>query len=144
MKTSEWTAALRSGGYGQAQERLADGYGNYCCLGVLCEVAGLPKETPDDDEVQYVFELPEAERSPYHQTSTRADSTLPSFAQRGMLEDLDLTVKLGEMVYVDDQGYEHAYQKQSLHDRLMSLNDDGASFAYIATYIEKVVADGSR
>lgn len=31
----KWDAALRSGEYGQCDAVLADGVGNYCCLGVL-------------------------------------------------------------------------------------------------------------
>lgn len=35
---AKWIAALRSGEYGQTKEVLCDGEGNYCCLGVLCQV----------------------------------------------------------------------------------------------------------
>jgi len=34
---SNWTAALRSGKYTQAQKRLKDG-DSYCCLGLLCHL----------------------------------------------------------------------------------------------------------
>lgn len=52
-----WTAALRSGEYGQARHALYDGEG-YCCLGVLCELARLAdvnvpleyEECEDEDE----------------------------------------------------------------------------------------------
>ena len=40
----DWTAALRSGEYGQAREMLMLGYDDqrrYCCLGVLAKVAGI-------------------------------------------------------------------------------------------------------
>jgi len=33
-----WLNALRSGEYGQAEGRLKDSSGRYCCLGVLCEL----------------------------------------------------------------------------------------------------------
>ena len=43
-----WTDALRSGEYTQGQERLKtinpDGSCSHCCLGVLCEIEGLPQE----------------------------------------------------------------------------------------------------
>lgn len=46
MKTeikTQWLTALRSGEYEQGQERLHRNYGDgrneYCCLGVLCELA---------------------------------------------------------------------------------------------------------
>lgn len=41
---AEWLAALRSGEYKQAQGHLKED-GGYCCLGVLCEIAGIM----DDD-----------------------------------------------------------------------------------------------
>ena len=34
-----WVAALRSGGYKQGMGALNDGQGNFCCLGVLCDLA---------------------------------------------------------------------------------------------------------
>lgn len=37
----KWIEALRSGAYKQGQKQLKKG-ASYCCLGVLCEVAGLP------------------------------------------------------------------------------------------------------
>jgi hypothetical protein len=36
----KWVKALRSGKYNQTTSSLKD-YNSYCCLGVLCEVAGL-------------------------------------------------------------------------------------------------------
>ena len=38
----KWVEALRSGKYEQGQERLVRN-NKYCCLGVACELAGLPK-----------------------------------------------------------------------------------------------------
>ena len=38
----DWVAALRSGKYKQGKPgQLKDSEGNYCCLGVLCEISGL-------------------------------------------------------------------------------------------------------
>lgn len=34
----EWVKALRSGKYGQTTRRLTDNEGNFCCLGVLCDL----------------------------------------------------------------------------------------------------------
>lgn len=43
----KWVAALRSGNYAQTQCQLRynelDGTASYCCLGVLCEVAEIPR-----------------------------------------------------------------------------------------------------
>lgn len=38
-----WVEALRSGDYEQGQSFLRNG-NKFCCLGVLCEVAGVPRE----------------------------------------------------------------------------------------------------
>ena len=42
----KWVAALRSGDYKQCQQQLAEvddrGKHSYCCLGVACEVLGVP------------------------------------------------------------------------------------------------------
>ncbi len=35
-----WVAALRSGKYKQAKNRLRDG-DSFCCLGVLCDISGI-------------------------------------------------------------------------------------------------------
>jgi len=40
----EWVAALRSGKYEQGQDQLKTSAGEYCCLGVLCEVLGVDLE----------------------------------------------------------------------------------------------------
>lgn len=59
---AEWCAALRSGRYTQGRGCLrlkTDEGPRYCCLGVLCEVLGLPHqpykgyEIPTDTNVQY-------------------------------------------------------------------------------------------
>ena len=47
-----WVEALRSGNYPKGREYLKKG-GKFCCLGVLCEVAGLEQETWADGEVKF-------------------------------------------------------------------------------------------
>lgn len=42
LKT-KWIAALRSGDYKQGVSKLCSSSNQYCCLGVLCEVAEIPK-----------------------------------------------------------------------------------------------------
>ncbi|MFY1688157.1 hypothetical protein [Plantactinospora sp. WMMB782] len=54
-----WTAALRSGEYKQAKDRLKSKEG-YCCLGVLCEVAvkeGVigPAQSDEHEEDEYFY-----------------------------------------------------------------------------------------
>lgn len=41
---AKWVAALRSGMYQQGRLRLRSLDDKYCCMGVLCEVAGIPGE----------------------------------------------------------------------------------------------------
>lgn len=36
----KWLNALRSGNFQQGTGKLRDSNGNYCCLGVLCEITG--------------------------------------------------------------------------------------------------------
>lgn len=40
---TDWLEALRSGKYAKGNYRLRK-YNNFCCLGVLCEVQGVPAE----------------------------------------------------------------------------------------------------
>ena len=49
----KWVNALRSGEYRQAKERLFDGDA-YCCLGVLCRVAGINAVLEEDGS--YTFD----------------------------------------------------------------------------------------
>lgn len=44
----KWTSALRSGEYKQGKGYLEDD-GKFCCLGVLCKVAGLPTKKEDEE-----------------------------------------------------------------------------------------------
>jgi len=37
----QWVKALRSGDYKQCEGALQDASGNYCCLGVLCDISKL-------------------------------------------------------------------------------------------------------
>lgn len=46
---SKWVAALRSGNYKQAQGVLYRPSEGYCCLGLLCEVAGAQYEKHRSD-----------------------------------------------------------------------------------------------
>lgn len=53
---SRWLAALRSGDFPQGQHRLCDSEGNFCCLGVLSELAaqdGVVSKTRSGDSVRY-------------------------------------------------------------------------------------------
>lgn len=52
----KWVKALRSGEYEQTQNRLCDGNGGMCCLGVLCDISRLGEwEEIDCDGPVYKF-----------------------------------------------------------------------------------------
>ena len=38
----KWVTALRSGKYEQGKGRLKNGLGEYCCIGIFCEVNNIP------------------------------------------------------------------------------------------------------
>jgi len=48
-----WVEALRSGNYPQGKDYLKKD-GEYCCLGVLCEVVDLEQETWNSGEVKFI------------------------------------------------------------------------------------------
>lgn len=50
----KWVDALRSGNYVQGQQALCNG-GNFCCLGVLCEVAGVPSFGGKEQYSSYIY-----------------------------------------------------------------------------------------
>lgn len=52
----KWVDALRSGKYEQGRFLLKNNDGQYCCLGVLCDLAvqeGVARETAESDEFYY-------------------------------------------------------------------------------------------
>lgn len=48
----DWIDALRSGKYVQGHSKLYSD-GKYCCLGVLCRVAGIKLKNDDDEDNGY-------------------------------------------------------------------------------------------
>lgn len=149
MKTNEWLQALRSGDYKQTRRRLSDGAGGFCCLGVLCEIKGLPKKTVADADVAgdraasglhvtYIFDPnvtadqigdcdDDLNCKSFAGTSA---GIIPGAYLNTMLEDLPLST------LVDDP---HLGGQDDLASVLMSMNDDGKSFSEIADYIESVM-----
>lgn len=49
----KWCEALRSGKYKQGRTRLKNEHGEYCCLGVLTEVSGVPGHWEDTSNGTY-------------------------------------------------------------------------------------------
>ena len=110
----KWVAALRSGDYQQARERLAhqneDGVRSYCCLGVALDLGFIPGEWVQDesyDSASYGF-LP-------------IEEVGVSLACRGMLNKKELG-RLG--------------LSQTRQDVLIIMNDGGKPFTEIADKIE--------
>jgi hypothetical protein len=139
VSTQAWLDALRSGDYGQTKEQLGDGKGNYCCLGVLCEVAGISSDlvSSEGSLLQYAFPVPEDVQQAFFLSDTSyAESCLPDFALNIILEDLELSQVVGGM----DDGPGGTEHSDKLVNRLMTLNDEGGwTFEQIADYIEDVV-----
>lgn len=110
-----WVAALRSGQYGQAIERLKDGNSNFCCLGVACELAvkaGLIKRVDD------IYFADEKEYSEVMPTKVA----------------LWLGVKERNLGLDTNQTWNGSYRGVGC---LAELNDSGASFEEIADIIER-------
>lgn len=131
MKTETWTAALRSGKYEQGQNALCAN-GLFCCLGVLAEEAGVPQM----DVVERILEGYDCNDDPIYKFETPttpgvafSSTAIPCGLWPTFLEDLDL----GMMVPETD-----LHIRDTLHNRLMTMNDDGYSFSAIAAYIEDV------
>lgn len=61
---AKWTAALRSGTYTQGVGQLRDSADNFCCLGVLCEIAVeegvIPPAKVSSGWTNYAYGNPEA------------------------------------------------------------------------------------
>ena len=141
MKAAEWVKALRSGEYMQTKRRLSDGAGGHCCLGVLCEVKGLPKKTINDRFsetglwVTYIFDHKEKviDRRHFAPTPSPPDyfsaNSIPRKFQSTILEDLDLSINVKNPL---------TGQVDRLSSILMEMNDRGASFNDIADYLETV------
>lgn len=121
-----WLEALRSGSYKQTKGKLKSRNGSYCCLGVLCEVAGVPK-VYDAGEYQY-GPLEAVEKDEWSQYSATA---LPPVAQEWLGVSTSEPRLAKPVVVVDKYGDEEEITS------LISLNDDyGWSFEQIADAVE--------
>lgn len=107
--------ALRSGEFEQCQGSLKKG-SNYCCLGVACELyrrEHTEARWETDDEGKEMFFMHEGGAYP-------DKSWLPPEVQE----------------WLGLQDYGGCYIKEDTHQSLYRHNDDGMSFAGIATLIE--------
>lgn len=109
---SKWVAALRSGEYPQGQNMLKSRSGDYCCLGVLCEIhpdVVFHEEETASPNTQYIY-------SAVHKgdMENRIQTQLPESLEK------ELGISSGLMA------------------KVMEMNDlDGANFNQIADVIEQ-------
>jgi hypothetical protein len=131
MKVAQWTAALRSGKYEQGQNALCAGSA-FCCLGVLAEISDVPQM----DAVERIANGYDYDDDPIYKFEGGgfSSTSIPSSLWPTFLEDLDLGMKVPET---------DLHVRGTLHNRLMTMNDDGFSFSEIAAYIEEV-ANGNQ
>lgn len=107
-----WTKALRSGIFPQGQRALQRNDGTYCCLGVLCVVAGLERIRR------------------YDRVAFDGETTLAPPAAKDFV---GLTSGVGAYseIEVETPGTPGRHQTS-----LMALNDNGCSFEEIADVID--------
>lgn len=110
----KWLTALQSGNYKQAQNVLFNPeQGSHCCLGVLCEVVGLKKET-------YQEEIYPGNTKEYARFLLPDGTIMRESLNHNLLHDLGLT--------------------QHEESQLIYLNDElKASFQQIATFIDRFI-----
>ena len=139
-----WVEALRSGKFKQTKGKLRARNKSFCCLGVACEVAGLPyvyragEYTYGDAEVLEVCKKDDGwlENEPEDYYSRFSDTDLPRAAREWLGVDGDgKSVRLAQPVEVKP---EDASGPAWFEDSLIELNDSyGWSFAQIADAVEK-------
>lgn len=105
---AQWVTALRSGDYIQGKSALQYG-GNYCCLGVLCEVM-----VKNGSDLVTTSPLGIGYRQKYHMFGFVQNNT-----------------------NIADEVRQEIGLKNVIMARLMTMNDGGKSFEQIADYIEK-------
>ncbi len=132
----QWLARLRSGQDRQITQRLGDGEGGFCCLGVLCELAveaGIlthdgTASAPDKDDA--TIDLP-VQRDYAAAQMQSATTVLPAVVVAWAFPgDHDTRT----MLRLQSGGWPSAEPRQ---DSLANMNDRGITFAKIADVIEK-------
>jgi hypothetical protein len=130
---AQWTAALRSGEYAQGRSQLSKN-GEYCCLGVLCdlavkaEVIPAPVRSDDMDDV-YGTEGNDL----YLPAEVMEWAGIEDYNPGVELDGLPGGVQWGSPLEgVDSNGY--AYEGIAA---LSNMNDGGTPFALIADIIDQ-------
>lgn len=126
-RKAQWVADLRSGEFEQGQRQLA-GNGKHCCLGVLCEAAVKAGVTARLEEPGKMVQFGEPSRVVSRSASV---SYLPPEVAEwaGFTRESPL---LGVTADNNPSFIENGHTEW-----LSNLNDQGATFAEIADYIEE-------
>lgn len=109
----KWVKELRSGRYGQGTERLVDENDNFCCLGVLCNLA------VDEGIGEWV--------RTYDGWAFKTES------------EVDGTTLPLEVMQWAGMTSRNGLPNKKAHTTLASLNDAGKSFKELANIIEENV-----
>jgi hypothetical protein len=130
---SQWLEALRSGDYEQGSKVLRNksytGKYEYCCLGVLCEITGIPY---DSDASAPLSGLGDGISTKELETRLKQVG-MPDFMMVEWKYNLNLRVKEPR------QDLDSFATKKDFVTALATMNDDmGMSFSDIAHYIERV------
>jgi hypothetical protein len=107
--TKDWISALRSGEYKQGREYLKTSEGNFCCLGVACELSEYYIPSKTEYSTCFAYEIEGAPRINYRSLSPYNTLVLKSCLGGSPL---------------------------NYFESLSSLNDKGHSFEVIANLIE--------
>lgn len=124
---AQWVAALRSDEYTQGDGYLKTLDGNYCCLGVLCDLA--VKQGVIPEPTQPTPATPYSGSWEFGNEDDTCDIALPKAVQ----EWAGLTGRSPEIS--NPQGPIPEINRYSA--QLSELNDDGHTFTLIAQLIEK-------
>jgi hypothetical protein len=111
-----WIEELRSGKYRQGNGLLNDGEGNYCCLGVLCELAVA------DGVIEEPTDLPHQRGLSYDGSNALTPQLVQEWAG---LRFRTPVVRWGDEYDV----------------AVTTLNDEGVTFAEIADVLERTRTD---
>lgn len=127
---AQWTEALRSGKYKQGQGKLQE-KGQYCCLGVLCELSPVVKAVTRtyDDIVGY---------EPVSVAHGDRDVNYPPTAAWlwAGWQDKNPFVETGPSQTRDGGSVSHYSDRGHVGHYLSNLNDAGFTFNQIADLIE--------
>lgn len=123
---AEWVEALRSGEYEQGESFLRRTNGEFCCLGVLCELAVkhgvIPEPTLEPNASVYYY-IDESVQDSY-------DAWLPPKVKEWAGIEADEGRMPEPLPFKNDE--------KGTTNNLTGLNDNGYTFAEIADIIETV------